>query len=177
MEPLHIQHEPPRPGPAMPILRVKAGQEMHFVILSESLWGIWTHWAGNRSEPCFAENATCPGHKRGLPRRWKGYLHVWHIDKRLEAFIELTPTAAHCLLDQAGKNCSLRGLRLKLRRTGASNGRLLVNLLPANPSMEGFAQPKDPESILCKLWGVDRIITGRERDFTLDVPGEEIPVE
>ncbi len=59
-------------------------------------------------------------------------------------------------------------LTLDLRRTKGNNGRLQLRLEMAVRWNGPVPESKDPEKVLCRLWGVDRIITGKERDFTLD---------
>lgn len=156
MQPLNRQNRPPDPGPEMLILRLRAGQRIVATILSKALWGVWTHWAGKRSEPCFGDKADCPGHKRGLPLRWKGYLHVFDHTKKKEGFLELTPVSAESLLDQVGNDSPLRGERIQVIRGGGDKARLTVELLAA--IKEGVVLPpeKDPEKTLRALWGIER---------------------
>jgi hypothetical protein len=148
------QHTPPNPGPEIPIERVKGNDQKCYVVLSPALWGVWTHWAGDRSEPCYSEKKDCPGCKKGLPRRWKGYLHVFNRQTGREAFAELTPLSAENLLAQVPDGSHLRGLRLTLKRTAARNGRLVVLLDPGVQQIPRGIEAKDPCGVLCKLWGV-----------------------
>jgi hypothetical protein len=154
MSDFSTQHTPPAPGPEIPIERVRANDQRCYVVLSPALWGVWTHWAGDRSMPCWSERKDCDGCKRGLPRRWKGYLHCWNRQTGREAFAELTPLSAENLLAQVPDGAALRGLRLTLKRTAAKNGRLLVLLDPGVQAIPRGIEAKDPCGVLCKLWGV-----------------------
>ena len=149
------QNVPPS-GPETPIVRVKTSGEHHFRILSRSYYGLWIHWNGQRSEGCFEDRQECSGCKRGLPRRWKGYLHCLAAERNgADCFLELTPVAITSLLAQCPKGESLRGLRLNVRRTsGGEKGRLRVLVLgDINPG-KGLIEEKDPYNTLRKLWGL-----------------------
>ena len=155
MLPLNRQNHPPRGGPSMPIRRVKAGQRKQFAILSRSLWGVWTHWNGKQSEPCYQEKKQCGGCKRGLPKRWKGYLHAYDFMDKEECFLELTPLACDQLLAQAGDKEPLRGNRVLVERGAGNKARLTVTMLTPVQSVSSLPAEKDPQSALQKLWGVD----------------------
>lgn len=159
MLPINREDRPPRPGPEMQIVRLKSGQELHCTVISPALWGCYVHWAGNRSEPCYADKQKCPGHKKGLPIRWKGYIHVIDNHKQKECFLELTPLSADQLLGQIGSGEPLRGQRLSVRRMAGDKARLKVSLLAHHTAVSSAELPlaKDPYKTLAKLWGISDI--------------------
>lgn len=158
MPPLNRQDRPPRGGPEMLVLRLKAGVTKLFAILSPSLWGVWTHWAGSKSEPCFQDKKSCSGCKRGLPKRWKGYLHCWDYHDKREVFFELTPLAADAILEQCGEDAPLRGNRIQVVRGAGDKARLKVTVLSAVPRDQVLPEAKDPAKTLSKLWGMDDVV-------------------
>ena len=146
---------PPRSGPEMLIRRLKASQSIHCTVLSQSLWGVWTHWNGARSEPCYAEKKECPGCKRGLPKRWKGYLHVVDNMANSTMFLELTPSAAEKILAVLGEADSLRGNRMKVARLAGDKARLVVELMLPFKDVDSLPKSQDPYCTLKKLWGIE----------------------
>ncbi len=154
---LYLDPLPPPNQVTIHLVRIRKGEQRDFVILSKSLWGVWVHWSGARSEPCHAEKSECPGCKRGHPRRWKGYLHAVTMPVMTEVFVELTPLAAESLNVQMPPETALRGYRLTLKRSqGASNGRLTVIVNNPHPALPKLPEPKDPYTTLAKLWGLDQ---------------------
>jgi hypothetical protein len=168
MRPLNRQDRPPRPGPEIEVLRIKAGATGQCIILSESLWGVWTHWNGRASEPCYSEKKDCSGCKRGYPKRWKGYLHVWDCFARREAFLELTPQSADHVLCQAGAD-SLRGYRFQFQRGKGDKARLTVTLLPS-VQLQNMPEPKDPYKVLAYLWNIDELKVPAFSDAKTSLP-------
>lgn len=146
---------PPREGPEIFILRLKGNQTLSFAILSKSLWGIWVHWNGKKSEPHYKEDHLCIGCQAKRPKRWKGFLHCFCFEMGQEVFLELTPHSGHSLLAQLNKGGPLRGNRIQVRRTKGDNGRLLISVLTAidNPAM--LPNEKDPQESIMALWGLD----------------------
>jgi hypothetical protein len=167
MSTLNTCHMPPPNGPELLIIRLRAGKKLTCVILSHALWGVWTHWNGSRSEPCFSEKSHCNGCKRGLPKRWKGYLHVWDFERRRQVFVELTPTAAESINNQVGLGSVLRGYRVSLERMKGDQSRLIVHVHPMHPDVESLPSAKDPDATLRKLWGVDRRVASDEEQSGL----------
>lgn len=157
MDCLNTRNDPPRPGPDMSIVRLRAGQKVTVVVLSKQIWGCYTHWAGRYSTPCYADKSRCPGHKQGLPLRWKGYLHVWDYNIRDDYFLELTPTACHNLLDQVGRGMDLRCQRLMIERGKGDKARLYVSVQTPHDKISDKPLPeaKDPFKTLCRLWGIE----------------------
>ena len=150
---------PGKTGPEIWVRRLVAGEEIDIAICSPAPWPIWTHWCGNHSEPCYTPHEQCPGHRRGYPRRWKGYLAIVnHTARRLE-FLEITAKAADSLKELAGEGNSLRGLRVKARRGKGDKARLAFSSLP---EWSQYTQAKlpadvDPEKTLVRLWGMDDV--------------------
>lgn len=155
----------------MLVYRLKAGQSMDAVIVSRSLWGCYTHWNGRCSEPCYEGKGKCPGHKRGLPVRWKGYLHVYDVKRKRQCFLELTPTSADDLLRELGEG-AMRGQRVNIARQQGDKARLSVSVFSAERytcDVSQLPEPKDPYKTLAKLWGVD--------DSALEVfPKDSLPI-
>jgi hypothetical protein len=156
-EDLNRQDTPPKPGPARPIIRVQGDEPTIVHIASNRLWGVWTHWDGHRSQPCFQANEECEGCKKGHPKRWKGYLHAWSVKLKREIFLELTPTTAENLLAQLPNGQDLRGLWIKCSRVnGQRQARIKVEIIEPPNSWPTMKMPlKDPRETLDLLWGLN----------------------
>lgn len=159
MRKLRTQHEPPSPGPELEILRVKDSAIHPFVVLSAKIFGLWTHWdqkalnGRGASSPCFGDEKVCDGHKRRLPERWKGYLHVHHLHTKKDGFLELTPTAAGTLKSCLVAITNYRGVRINVARSSNSEkGRLRVTVFDSVQDMSGYPKERCPTETLSKLW-------------------------
>jgi len=174
MADLARQDHAPRPGPELPILRHKANTPTRYLLLSRSLFGLWTHWIDDCSMPCLEPRAGCDGCKRQKPRRWKGYLHAIRMDNREEGFLELTPFAAKALELQVGGAITLRGVQMKCSRGNGQKTRLKIEVVYALPSSEGFELPeeKSPEITLRQLWQHKGFRLRRPEDDDLDGAAE-----
>jgi len=148
---------PPAPAVRKDVVRITSAEATLFVSLSASFYGQWTHWAGGRTQECTKDrNAQCDGCRRGFPSKWKGYLHVTN-GLGWDGFLELTPTAAILLNEQAPKGESLRGLRFKIRRTkGGAKGRYIIEVLERRTEEESLQPSKDPYETLRFLWSCKR---------------------
>jgi hypothetical protein len=151
---LNRQDRPPKSGPDLWIRRLKKKQWVIVTILCDSIWGVYVHWNGSKTEPCFEDKKKCPGHARQLPLRWKGYLHVWDHERKEECFLELTPLSAEQLLEQLGQLCGMRGSRCRVERMDGDKARLRVTLLGAGDHHGELPAEKSPLPTLSKLWGI-----------------------
>lgn len=162
---LRQQHTPPSPGPNLPLIRIVDTHIHTFVILAAQIFGQWTHWdhkaakGKGASSPCFEPKEECPGCKRSLPERWKGYLHVFNLHTRVDGFLELTPTAAKVVTSALVGVDTYRGVRINVTRSSNSNqGRLRLTVLDAVRDMSPFPSERSPEETLCKLWKLENEI-------------------
>jgi hypothetical protein len=135
-----------------------------FVILSSSAWGQDTHWDGRRTEECLkAKKLDCPGCKRGLPGRFKAYLHVNNGTKTWDGFIELTQAAWEQIITQVETKVSLRGLMFRVRKTsGGAKGRYVIEVMERVLDPEELQQAEDPYPTLRFLWGCKRPVAPKE---------------
>jgi len=183
MPTLNRQDTPPRPGPSEEIFRVKAGSDFVGIILSPSLWGVWTHWDGYRTRECTAkfvytdegegagevetireqgarllnhptDGTSCRGHTAKWPLRWKGYLFVTSQFHKKVGFLEVTPHGAASLLELAPKDGNLRGLCVRMGRAGKGDKtRISVELVRGVFDVDTLPKNQDPEGTLRALWG------------------------
>lgn len=182
MTTLNRQDFPPKPGPKLQLWRIEAGSGFVGQIVSQNLWGVWTHWDGYRSRECTAkklgvgestdekkavdvevtqsmqapemQHQGCKGHLAKWPLRWKGYLYVWNGQANDFGFLELTPGAATELLRQAPSSGILRGLLLRANRNGKSiRTKCSIELSPSAGGFDKLPPPVDPEDTLRSLWG------------------------
>ena len=148
------QDTPPKAGPSHEVVRCDPGCKVWVQVLSERIWGCWTHWDGNRSRECTGEDGGCFGHSQNWPTRWKGYLYAFDPTRKQCVFVEITPAAAEEILRLSPTNGNLRGMVLKMeRRTNAKRSGILVELVAPMGDPDKLPKPEDPEPILRKLWG------------------------
>lgn len=161
---LRRQNLPPKSGPEIFVRRLRAAEKLTVQVLSRSLWGCYVHWAGDHSEPCLEDAKKCPGHARGLPVKWKGYLHVMNLHNRRAEFLEFTPFSANQIIDQVDTAQPLRGYRLQCERGKGDKARVKVVVLPCLNMEVVLPDEIDPYKTLCKLWscqGIDlKLYTG-----------------
>jgi hypothetical protein len=148
---------PPKPAKRKEIVRITSSEARLYICLSASVWGQGVHWCGKRTEECLKDRKLdCPGCKRGLPWKWKGYLHVsdgvgW------DGFLELTPTAMQLLQAQLPNATSLRGIMFKIRRTkGGARGRYVIEVLERMLMDGDIPEGADPLETLRFLWSCKR---------------------
>lgn len=151
---LRRQDKPPKPGPEVEVIRCEGGAGVRVQVVSDSIWGVWTHWDGHRSRECTGEDDNCIGHRSKWATRWKGYLHVWCPFRKAFCFLEITPMAAAEILRLLGGSPSMRGMHLRLDRVGGNKrAKIAVELTKGLGDVTILPEPLSPESVLRKLWG------------------------
>ena len=140
-------------GPELKVIRLKGGQVMNCIVLSDHLHGFEIHWdhASRRSEPHMEDEATCEGCLGKKPRYWKYYLHVWSTH-HAQCFVELTQEASEQLTSLLEAEETYRGVPLEIKRTSANNGRLFVAMSNSLAQRAHLPVGKDPEPTLRLLW-------------------------
>ncbi len=135
------------------VQRVRPGERLKVVILSEVLWGMHCHWTGARSVECTKAEKACVGCERQLPTRWKGGLHVWDLGRRESYFVEITPRAARRIVEQTENRSTLRGVCIELSRSGTKvNGRLVVQIVDMSIDMKRLPAGQAVSPALQWLW-------------------------
>lgn len=165
---LAIEPTPPRSGPELYILRLGASESLTFHCFSRQCFGIWVHFDQivHRSQPHYTDEGECDGCLRQLPKRWKGFLHCWCVEKKQQVFVELTPASAGALIGQQATGETLRGKGIFLQRTKGKNGRLHVRILPGQIDPQSMPEEIDVLPSLLKLWGIPQNQTGG-REFPI----------
>jgi hypothetical protein len=153
----------PPPGPELNVIRLKAMQTFSGVSLGTRIRGYRTHWdkGAKQTIPCFQPHIDCDGHRRNLPQRWKGYLHVERHrrldDRRVEkeeGFLELTPVAAMDLRNGLGHIADLRGIPFTLTRLNGDKAHLRVAVfLDHVVAVSELPPERSPYETLMRIWG------------------------
>lgn len=154
---LNLDPNPPRPGPTLWIFRLKGAEMKTFLCLSRGIFGIWTHWMGRASAPCFADPLVCPGCKNLAPKRWKGYINVHCYEARRNGFFELTPVTSDNLLSMYDQGGSLRGERFNVSRGKGDKARLKVQPLQSHQDLSSLPEEVSPEGTLRALWNISAL--------------------
>lgn len=164
MQPIDRGDGAPKAGPDIWVRRLVASESIVFACASPAVWGVWIHWDGaaRKSEPCFADHKKCPGHRRGLVRKWRGYLYGVNGSTRRYEFLEVTPRGSELLLGQCGDLDNMRGTRWTVTRGKGDTARTNFARLP---DWESFTTAKlaediDPMKTLLKMWGFEDLDSG-----------------
>lgn len=159
MQPLDRDEEAPRAGPELWVRRLIKNESITFCSCSQSVWKFWIHWDpdSRKSSPCFKNHKQCPGHRRGLARKWRGYLFGCNETARRYEFLEITPATMETLNAMVGFLSNFRGQRWTLKRGDADTARIKVTSLQALAfdRVHDFPEDKDPQETLLRLWGYE----------------------
>lgn len=148
---------PPARGPKIKVRRLRGHESVSGIVLSDNLWGFEIHYnpAIKRSEPHFEEPHLCDGCGNKLPLKSVFYLHLLETPGA-QLFLELSPGGARSFQDALGEMKSYRGTKIKVRRTPADNGRLIVEIDPYFDARGRLPQSVDPIDTLRILWSWNR---------------------
>ena len=150
------------------ILKIRPGETVAAVCLSPAITGVWQHFMGTKSLPCYDRNGgACPFDHTKTSVRWCGWMPVVRGPGRPIQYVCLTPGAATGLIDLDAQ-AKLRGQTIEVSRSqGAANAKMwarpsLSYLVPARDL------PKSPnvELWLARLWGEPRTWSGTRPEFT-----------
>lgn len=142
-----------RPPAVTRVIRIRpVGAHDHFsgTVLSESLFGFWTHWNGVKTVPCWEGQAHCPGCDCQEPKRWKGLIELWEGGNTVPYFVDLTPLAAKEFLDRLDKE-QLRGVRVSIARE-RRHARAPLRVTILDRHFGQLPRPHDPMPTLKVLW-------------------------
>ena len=151
----HFDNAPPTDlGPSgYRLIRTPAAHAILGHVVSERLTGCRTHFTGNRTIPC--ESPNCDACNSGITWRWHGYVLLL-IDATQELVIfESTARAAAAFTDYYQRYGTTRGAHMKAERLNArSNGRVLIQLKPADLAKINLPKPIPIEKLLCHIWNI-----------------------
>jgi hypothetical protein len=145
-----------RPPEVTRVIRIHSvGPTDHFsgAILSDSLYGFWTHWDGRQTRPCWKGQAHCDGCDRELPQRWKGLIELWEMGKP-SFFVELTPLAAKEFLERL-HGAEMRGVRINVQRE-RHHRRAPLRIVFLDRYAGQLPKAHDPWATLEVIWGLKR---------------------
>lgn len=149
----------PKLGPKMKVVRVKTITPQLFIVLSDKLLTVHTHYVGRSKECTMDEMQTCEGCRLGAPRRWKGYFDCINHTTSERCFLELTPPACKVVELLCEDRATSRGLLLEVSKTkGGAQGRYIVRSTNTSIDVATLPSPIDPLPTLRVLWewGTDR---------------------
>jgi hypothetical protein len=152
---LRRQDRPPPVKRVTQIMTVTGNERISGVVISEAIWGFWTHWVNDRTRPCYKGRGHCDGCDQKAPSRWKGLIEVWENLKKPPVFVELTPSAAEELIAGLLDN-DLRGSRVVIQRErNAKRAPLKVQFLEPYAGDVELPCPHDPQETLNRIWSLD----------------------
>jgi len=139
------------------IVRTPSSGELQGLILSNEIYGTWTHFFNGRTrphtEPC------CEACDAGQNQRWQGYLAVLLTRARDLVLFEFTAPASAPLVEYQEHNRGLRGAVMRAyRNSPRPNARVTIRLERGDIDM--YSPPPAPNiaEILSRIWSIDRLI-------------------
>lgn len=127
-------------GDILWVERLKGGDTQKFIVVSNQLYGFYTHWTGAKTVPCWENHELCEGGHTENTLRENYFLQCWSCKSNKAVFLYLTPEARNQFFAQTDAKKGYQGITIVVRRTGAKNGRLMIEL----------DQYADPKLVRCK---------------------------
>jgi hypothetical protein len=155
---------PPTLDGTLWIRRLAAGEKAEVIVYSEQAIGYRFHWSGRRTTACIDPVEECSGCTRGLPVKWKAYLHVGNLAERRQEILEVPESTWRRMSLLACFATHLRGSTLLFKRDGNKRGRISVSELPNYAGQFKLVPAIDPLPTVLKFLGS----IGAGHDFRAD---------
>ena len=152
---LQFSHDVPHDGrgQSLDLIRAPARGVLNLIMTSERMIGTKTHFWMGRTTPC--GNAECPACDEGLEFRWHSYLSAITTKPRNHILFEFTRQAAEYVKNYYILHGTLRGHQLVARRNrNKHNGRVILQLNPADTAHMTLPTEPNIQKILCKIWNI-----------------------
>lgn len=147
---------PPIDTRFVPIVRATVGTTQHFVILSDALVGVWTHYHMLRTIPCIGRRTGCICSTVQLAKRWTGYLACWWPQQGRQCLVEVTIDCHRNAPKLFAPGRNLRGTAIGLfRLVQRANGpvRMYEEGKMSGDELEKVGPPVDVMRCLYATWG------------------------
>jgi len=136
-----------------PIVSVGATDQITATILSESVWGLDTHWWRGSTVPHDQTPGQCAYCIEKAPMKWRGFLYAFLRGRNELAFIELTDFAFQRLRKEAEGRETLRGLIIGLHRERKTvKAPVVIAIVGEEPAGKTLPKSRTPEETLKRLW-------------------------
>lgn len=145
------------PGPErfkmFPIYNPTPDRPVNVIILSDKITGVYIHYYDRRTRPCTRLEGRCHGCEIAVDRRWKAYLAAFDPIKGRLCIAELTREAVEKCPSLTTLNGRLRGLHLRLDRTGQSrNSRVQAKVYERTSTPDNMPAPFALREALERVW-------------------------
>ena len=148
----HDVPEQPR-GQALPIRRTPAARPIEAIVTSPDLIGCYTHFFKGSTTPC--AGSECEACQNGTSYRWHAYMTALDVFTNLHFIFECTALAAEFFTTYRDKQATLRGCHFKAKRwNNRPNGRILIQVKPADLGERQLPQPPDLKKCMAILWSL-----------------------
>jgi hypothetical protein len=153
---LNTSSSPPRRSSVLWVECIRGNERQKFTVYSPVIFGVYQHWTGRRTVPCWENHELCQGGHRESTLKWRGYIHAWSYTRNSAVFVQLTGESIDCWWNQIARGVSLRGQQIYVVRSKADNGRLFVEVDKySTRDANKLPEPLDPRESLFKMWGLD----------------------
>lgn len=143
----------PKGGIEVYVYRMPAAETKTFTAWGDQIKGFDVHWLGDRTAMHFDPAEECEHCLKNLPKKWKGYLHVYCSELHQEVFLEFTARSAESFKMQVSNPEHLRGCVFQLKRGKTKNARMDVRILTPVAVDVVLPSGKDPRRHILKLYG------------------------
>lgn len=146
------------------------GREAHaFLLLNPVVFGLHTHWDGERILPCTEPLGACVPCSQRWDKRWRGFIGGASCRTKGRYLLQITAFAwRECellgILDG-----QLRGRSFSVMRQGDKKQAPWIWRDARFPAVEPPFKPMDVPAILGRLWGIDLAALAEVPDFNGDV--------
>jgi len=150
------QDSPPPMGDVIHVTRVGVSARPSAVIVSEKIWGTYTHFDG-RTVRCLNKRGKCELCDRQVPRRWVGFIQWFDPTTGSLCALELTQKAGLQVQRLYEQFATLRGLRIEAARERATiKSPLVITFLGKYDGDVALPREKPIEPTLDRLWSFGR---------------------
>jgi hypothetical protein len=164
----------------VPLWAGRGAQKHSFLLLNPRVYGLATHWDGERILPCTHQLGVCLPCRLGWEARWRGFLGGASCQTKGRYLLQITALAWNLCDALKEHDGELRGRYLCLFRLGDKRQAPWRCEWPSFRAIEPPFPPLDLPLILGRLWQIDLArlaecedFSGNLRPFTKEFKGSK----